>query len=141
MRTICHAIAHVAPIVGIGLMLAGVFGGPALPAASAADVDLFTYQHHWGYQTPDRDQTPWGPQDYWGQRDPWRPQAPWEYRLIGRPEGIACRIATRCTRERSASCSASASGAAASIHAANTGANVKEGEPGCCRASVSPWWR
>jgi hypothetical protein len=50
--------------------------------------------------------------------------------MIGRPEGIACRIATRFTRARSASCSASASGAAASIHAANTGANVKEGESG-----------
>jgi hypothetical protein len=80
MRTICHAIAHVAPIVGIGLMLAGLFGGPALPAAAAADVELFTYQNHWGYQTPYRYQTPWGQQDYWGQRDPWRQQAPWEYR-------------------------------------------------------------
>jgi hypothetical protein len=52
MRTICHSIAHFVPIVGIGLMLAGLFGGPALPAASAADVELFTYQNNWGYQHP-----------------------------------------------------------------------------------------
>jgi hypothetical protein len=80
MRTICHSIARVVPIVGIGLMLAGLFGGPALPAASAADVELFTYQNNWGYQNPYRYQTPWGQQDYWGQRDPWGRQERWGYR-------------------------------------------------------------
>ena len=80
MRTICHSIAHFVPIVGIGLMLAGLFGGPALPAASAADVELFTYQNNWGDQTPYRYQTPWGQQDYWGQRDPRRQRDPWGYR-------------------------------------------------------------
>jgi hypothetical protein len=74
MRTICHSIAHFVPIVGIGLMLAGLFGGPALPAASAADVELFTYQNNWGYQHP------WGQQDYWGQRDRWGQQDRWGYR-------------------------------------------------------------
>jgi hypothetical protein len=29
MPTICDAIARVAPVVGLGLMLAGMFGGPA----------------------------------------------------------------------------------------------------------------
>jgi hypothetical protein len=29
MRTIYHAIVHGVPIAGIGLMLAGLFGGPA----------------------------------------------------------------------------------------------------------------
>jgi hypothetical protein len=76
MRTICQSIARVVPIVGIGLMLAGLFGGPA----SAADVELFVYQNDWGYQNPYRYQTPWGQQDYRGQHDPWRQQDPWEYR-------------------------------------------------------------
>jgi hypothetical protein len=80
MRTICHSIAHVVPIVGIGLMLAGLFGGPALPAASAADVELFTYQNNWGYQHPFGYQHPWGQQDYWGQRDRWGQQDRWGYR-------------------------------------------------------------
>jgi hypothetical protein len=80
MRTICHSIAHFVPIVGIGLMLAGLFGGPALPAASAADVELFTYQNNWGYQHPYGYQHPWGQQDYWGQRDRWGQQDRWGYR-------------------------------------------------------------
>jgi hypothetical protein len=32
MRTIRHLIAHVVPLVGMGLLLAGLLGGPALPA-------------------------------------------------------------------------------------------------------------
>jgi hypothetical protein len=80
MRTICHSIAHVVPIVGIGLMLAGLFGGPALPAASAADVELFTYQNHGGYQTPYGYQHPWGQQEDGGQRDRWGQQDRWGYR-------------------------------------------------------------
>jgi hypothetical protein len=80
MRTICHSIAHVVPIVGIGLMLARLFGGPALPAASAADVELFTSQNHWEYQHPYGYQQPWGQQEYWGQRDRWGQQDRWGYR-------------------------------------------------------------
>jgi hypothetical protein len=79
MRTIRHSITHVVPIVGIGLMLAGLFGGPALPAASAADVELFVSQNDWGAQSPYGYQNPWGQQDYRRQRDPWG-QDPWGYR-------------------------------------------------------------
>jgi hypothetical protein len=52
--------------------------------------------------------------------------------MTGRPEdqGTACPITTPFTKVRSAKCSARASGAAASIHAANTGANRHEGEVG-----------
>jgi len=52
--------------------------------------------------------------------------------MIGRPEdqGTACPITTPFIKARRARCSARESGAAASIHAANTGANVKEGESG-----------
>jgi hypothetical protein len=50
MRTIRHSIDHIVPLVGIGLILAGLFGGPALPAASAAEVDPFTDQHDGEYQ-------------------------------------------------------------------------------------------
>jgi hypothetical protein len=56
MRTICQSIARVVPIVGIGLMLAGLFGGPA----SAADVELFVSQNDWRYQNPYGYQYPWG---------------------------------------------------------------------------------
>jgi hypothetical protein len=52
MRTIRYSIAHVVPLVGIGLTLAGLFGGPGLPAASAAEVEPFTDQHDGEYQTP-----------------------------------------------------------------------------------------
>jgi len=52
MRTIRHLIAHVVPLVGMGLLLAGLFGGPALPAASAAGVESFEYQNDREYQNP-----------------------------------------------------------------------------------------
>ena len=48
MRTIRHPIRHVLSLVGMGLMLAGLFGGPA----SAADVEPFDYQNDWGSQIP-----------------------------------------------------------------------------------------
>ena len=73
MRT--TPIRHLLPLVGIGLMLAGLFGGPA----SAADVELFVYQNDWRYQHPYGYQQPWGQQDYRGQRDSWG-RDPWGYR-------------------------------------------------------------
>src|ERR671919_797612 len=69
MRIIRHSVAHVVPLLGMGLMLAGPFGGPVLSAASAAEVERFTYQNDWSAQDP------WGQQDY-----RWRPQDPWGHR-------------------------------------------------------------
>jgi hypothetical protein len=80
MRTTHHPIARLLSLVGMGLMLAGLFGGPALPAVSAAGVEPFAYQNDWGAQSPYGYQNPWGPQDYRGPRDPWGPQGPWGYR-------------------------------------------------------------
>ena len=54
-------IRHVLLLVGMGLMLAGLFGGPA----SAADLEPFDYQNDWVAQYP------WGQQDYRDQRDSW----------------------------------------------------------------------
>jgi hypothetical protein len=62
MPTIRHPMGRVLPLVGMGLMLAGLFGDPALPTAAAADVAPFVYQHDGG------DQHQWGPQDPWGDR-------------------------------------------------------------------------
>jgi hypothetical protein len=80
MRTTRHPMRYVLPLVGMGLMLVGLFGSPSLPAASAAGVEPFAYQNHWGAQSPDWYQNPWGQQGYRGQRDPWGPQDPWGYR-------------------------------------------------------------
>jgi hypothetical protein len=79
MRTTRHPIRYVLSFVGMGLMLAGLFGGPVLPAASAAEVELFVYQNDWGYQHPYGYQAPWGQQEYWGQRDRWGQQDRWGY--------------------------------------------------------------
>jgi hypothetical protein len=67
MRT--TKIRHVLSLVGMGLMLAGLFGGPA----SAADLAPFDYQNDWVAQYP------WGQQDSRSQRDSWG-QDPWGYR-------------------------------------------------------------
>jgi hypothetical protein len=91
MRTTRHPISWLLSVAGMGLMLASLFGGPALPAASAADVELFVYQNDWGYQNPYGYQTPWGQQDYWGQRDPWRQQDSWGYRHDRRRHGLPDR--------------------------------------------------
>jgi hypothetical protein len=80
MRTTRHPIRQLLPLVGIGLMLAGLFGGPALPAASAEGAEPFAYQNDRDAQSPYGYQNPWGQQDYRGQRDPWGQQDPWGYR-------------------------------------------------------------
>jgi hypothetical protein len=69
MPTARHPIRRLLCLIGVGLMLAGLFGSPVLPAASAAEVEPFAYQN-------DRSaQYPWDPQDY-----RWRPRDPWGYR-------------------------------------------------------------
>jgi hypothetical protein len=108
MRTTRHPIRHVLPLVGMGLMLAGLFGGPALPAVSAAGVEPFASQNDWGAQNPSGYQNPWGQQDYWGQRDPWgyrhdRPSRRPGYGLPDRytiHKGKKCEL--RCERIRGA---------------------------------------
>jgi hypothetical protein len=70
MRTICHSIAHFVTIVAIGLMQAGLFGGPALPTASAAELEPFDYRNEWVAQDP------WGQQNFRNQHNPWRYE-PW----------------------------------------------------------------
>jgi hypothetical protein len=65
MRTIHRSIARFVPLAGMGVMVAGLFGDPALPVASAADVEPFAYQNDWGNQNPQ------GQHDYRGTRDPW----------------------------------------------------------------------
>jgi hypothetical protein len=67
MPTIRRPIRQVLTLVSMGLMLAGLFGGPA----SAADVEPFDYQHDWVAQNS------WGQQEYRGQRDPWGSQDQW----------------------------------------------------------------
>jgi hypothetical protein len=84
MRTIHHHRRYRLPLVGLGLLLASLFGSPTLPTALAADVEPFAYQNDWQAQSPYGSQYPWGPQDYRGQRDPWGPQDPWGYQY-GRP--------------------------------------------------------
>jgi hypothetical protein len=69
MRTPRQLIRQLLPHVGMGLMLAGLFGGPA----SAEGLEPFTYQNNWVYQNP------WRQQDYWGQRDRWGQQDRWGY--------------------------------------------------------------
>ncbi|HXH14088.1 MAG TPA: hypothetical protein VNP04_30525 [Alphaproteobacteria bacterium] len=80
MRTIRHAIAHAMPPVGIGLTLAGLFGGPALPAASPADVELFVCQNDRVVRRPSGYDQPWGGYDDGSRRDPWRQQSHWSQR-------------------------------------------------------------
>jgi hypothetical protein len=60
MRTTRHLIRQVLPLIGMGLMLAGLCGPPAFAAA----IEPFASPYEWGAQYPYGDQTPWGPQDY-----------------------------------------------------------------------------
>ena len=69
VRTARQPIRQLLSRVGLGLMLAGLFGGPVLPPASAAEVEPLAYQYDMSAHDP------WGPQDYRG-----RPQDPWGYR-------------------------------------------------------------
>jgi hypothetical protein len=114
MRTTRHPIRHILSLAGMGLMLAGLFGGPA-----SGGIRILMGIRLLGDSKIIGDSATPGGSGTLGDTS-----------MIGRPEGIACRIATRFTRARSASCSARASGAAVNINAENTGANVKEGEPG-----------
>jgi hypothetical protein len=68
MRTIRHPSARLLPLVGLGPMLAGLCGGPALSAASAAGAEPFAYQHDRVAQSPSGYQHPWGQQDPGGNR-------------------------------------------------------------------------
>jgi hypothetical protein len=104
MRTTRHPIRYVLPLVGMGLMLAGLFGGPVLPEASAAGMEPFGYQNDWGYQNPWGFQHPWGQQDYRGQRDPWQPQDPRGYRHDRPPRRSEYGLADRYTIHKGKKC-------------------------------------
>jgi hypothetical protein len=74
MRTTHHPIHHVLSRVGMGLLLAGLCGGLILPAASAAGMESFAYQHEKGAQSPSGYQPPWS------QQEAREPNAPGGYR-------------------------------------------------------------
>jgi hypothetical protein len=120
MRTTRHSIRYVLSLVGIGLMLACSEARRYLRQTW----NRSTIRMIGSLSTPGarkitgRLATPGGRRTL---GDTVRPGLDW---------GMACPIITRFTKARSASCSASASEAAASIDAANTGANRQEGEPG-----------
>jgi hypothetical protein len=95
MRTI--RIRQVLPLVGMGLMLAGLFGGPA----SATDVELFVYQND--SQTPYGYQHPWGQQDYRGQHDPWARDR-WGYRHDRPSRGSGYGLPDRYTIHKGKKC-------------------------------------
>jgi hypothetical protein len=120
MRT--TTIRQLLPLVGMGLMLAGLFGGPA----SAEGLAPFAYQNDWGIRILGDSKIIGGSATAGGSR------TVGDTGMIGRPEdqGMACPIAIPFRKARSARCSARASGAAAGINAANTGANRQGGEPG-----------
>jgi hypothetical protein len=61
MRTTTRQpIHHLAPLIGMGLVLVSLFGCLSLPAASITGTEPTAYQD-------DRDH--WGHPDYWGHRD------------------------------------------------------------------------
>lgn len=86
MRTTHHPLCHVLSLVGIGLMLAGLFGGLTLPATAAAGVEPFASQIDWraqspyGYRNPSEQRDYWQPHNPWRQHDHWGPRDHWGYR-------------------------------------------------------------
>jgi hypothetical protein len=87
-------IRHVLPLVGMGLMLAGLFGGPA----SAADLAPFDYQNDWVAQYP------WSQRDYRDQRDAWGYDR-WGYRYNGPPRaGLGYGLPDRYTIHKGKKC-------------------------------------
>jgi hypothetical protein len=93
MRT--TTIRYGLSLVGMGLMLVGLFGGPA---ASAADMEPFDYQNDWVAQYP------WGQQDYRSQRDAWG-RDPWGYRHDGPPRaGLGYGLPDRYTIQKGKKC-------------------------------------
>jgi hypothetical protein len=106
MRTIPPPIRRLLPLVGMGLMVAGLFGCLTLPGVSAPGGEPFAYQNDRGLQSRYGYQHPWEQQDYWGQRDPWgyrhdRPSRKPRYGLPDRytiHKGKKCEL--RCERIR-----------------------------------------
>ena len=75
MWIIRHLLRQGFPLIGMGLMLAGL----CEPPASAAAAEPFASHYEWGAQYPYEEQTPWGPHDYRGPRDPWGYRHDWPY--------------------------------------------------------------
>jgi hypothetical protein len=71
MRTAPPPIRQLLSLVGMGLMVAGLFGCLTLPGVSAVGEEPFAYQNDWGVQSRYGYQHPWEQRDYWGQRDLW----------------------------------------------------------------------
>jgi hypothetical protein len=116
MRT--FSIRPLLPLVGIGWMLAGLFRGPA---ATAAEVEQFTYHNDWSIPYS------WGAQDYQGIATPGGRRTLGDTAHPGLDWDTAYPIAIPFIKVKSASCGASASMAAASIGVADTGANLSAG--------------
>ena len=132
MRTTRHPIRYVLSFVGMGLMLAGLFGGPVLRRHLRQTWNHSSIRMIGGIRIPMGISILGDSKIIGGSVTAGGNRIVGDTGMIGRPEdqGTACPITTPFTKARSARCSARASGAAASIHAANTGANVQEGEPG-----------
>ena len=113
MRNTRYLFSHVLRPVGMGLMLAGLFGGPT----SRQDVEPFDYPPDWVAQNP------WGPREIAANATPGDSRRTrGETGMIvnaGGSLGMVSPITTPFTKARSARCSARASGAAANINAAN----------------------
>jgi hypothetical protein len=71
MRTAPPPIRRLLSLVGMGLMVAGLFGCLTLPGVSAVGEEPFAHQNDWGVQSRYGYQHPWEQRDYWGQRDLW----------------------------------------------------------------------
>jgi hypothetical protein len=76
MRTIRHAMYHLLSLIGMRLVLVGLFGCLSLPAVSIAGVDPIGYED---------DRAHWGHRGHWGHRDHWGHWGYRDYRPYGRP--------------------------------------------------------